>query len=610
MRFTNSLWRRVLYVAMIIFIGIWLVQPVLAENLLKETLGTSTVDANQNSIGASYNYSAFNFTATSNYSVKIVQIYVSEYQNLDTDVVASIFSANSSGGPGVQIGKNSSPLNTFAAGNYYNFTFEDSSPAVVNNTKYFVVFHNHAPTSKWIRMGDTAGAASNFINWEAPSSITSFENGQGGTYAADVNIHLWGGNASNVSLNQILFNQCPNESLIYNKINFTFKDEETLATLNGSILGTSIDYYLDDPNNHSTLTTGNTTEYEQISFCSNMYITNFTTDFYMPYSFGTYPQRIFRGTELLSQNPINKVLYLLGASSGQYVTFQVINSAEQVLDGVYVEINKTISGTERTISTGYTGSDGGITFWLNPDDVYKARFSLSPYDDYTISQSFTQTSYTITLGQTTNATSNDYTKGITYSFKPALDWLNNNTDYNFNFTLTSTYWALSSYGYNITNEHGTLIINNSNTNTTGGFISNTVNTGLNDSFYVTYFWIINGTNTHASRSYRIINLDNNGYSITRLFTDFSSYVSTGFFGLTDFGVGLIVFFIIVITVGTAKVKFGLSDEATLTGIIFALVVFFDVGIGLLPNPIGSVSHFPSILMGIIFIGFAAKEVFQ
>lgn len=418
--------------------------------------------------------------------------------------------------------------------------------------------------------------------------------------------------AITVNYDDYSFNLC-NATINYSFINFTFKDESNLSDIGASIFGSTVDYTFSGTNISDSFTITNTSQLTSRAFCSNIESDTVTVDFVIEYDATSYPQRIYQARHVLTSTTTNKVLYLLSSSDGIYVTFQVINAAEQPLEDVYVQINKSISGTQEIIGSGYTGADGGITFWLNPDDQYTVFAYLSPYSAYSTTQAFTQDSYTINLGSSVTANASDYNKGITYTIAPTGTHLTNGTFYSFNFTITSTYWALDKFGINITNQNGVLLGNITNlSGTTGGKVTRSIFTGENTTLRFTYFWTINNETSYASRNYRVLDLSSNDYSIKKWFTDFDTYVDSadGLFGITEFGVGLIVFFIIVGTVGTARVKFGLNDEATLTGILFALVLFFDVSVGLLPNPVGAIPHFPSVLMGIIFIGFAFKEVFQ
>ena len=121
------------------------------------------------------------------------------------------------------------------------------------------------------------------------------------------------------------------------------------------------------------------------------------------------------------------------------------------------------------------------------------------------------------------------------------------------------------------------------------------------------FWTINGNQTNATRLWAILDTTDEGFSINTFFNRLSTYLTSGLFGLTDFGLGIIVFTIILLTTGTISHKAQIRDPAGISMILFALVAFFDVGLGIMPNPAGAVSNFPTILVGFIMSGLLFKE---
>lgn len=397
-------------------------------------------------------------------------------------------------------------------------------------------------------------------------------------------------------------------------VNFTFKDETDLSSINATIVSGTFEYYLGSGTITKSLSFTNTTENPSYSFCSSPSDRNLYVDSYIPYASTNYPQRIFNpSVKTYSSSVSNQILYLLSSTDGLYVTFQVINAAEQSLQGVFANATRSISGTETLVAEGTTGADGGITMWLNPDVIHTACFSLVNYNIFCTTQMFTQSTYTISLGgDAGNSNVSDYQTGIDYSFRPTDSYLSNGTYYLFNFTLSSSYWALDSFGFNITNGSGSLLASNSSTSSSGGDILLNVSTGQNSSFYITYYWIVNGTTTQSSRSYLIIDLSDTSFSIANLINRFTGYVNSDptFFGLNDFGLGLLSFLLILVVTGTIKTKYGLSNAAALLGVIFGLVAFLDVSLGVIPNPIGAVSNFPTIMTGVLFAGFLFKEVFK
>jgi hypothetical protein len=417
----------------------------------------------------------------------------------------------------------------------------------------------------------------------------------------------------NISVEQINFGIC-NSTYTKKVVNFSFKDESSLSFINATIDLASFTYGIPSSSITKDYTFVNATHNIEYNFCvypssiENLSITGSIQ--YAHSGTTTYPQRKRVVSQTYSNSSItNNILYLLPSTDGIYVTFQVINSAEQPLNNVIANATRQISGTDEIVGQGTTGADGGITFWLNPNFMHNFYFLLDPYPLYLTSLTPTQTSYTITLGSVTTSNFTDYTKGITYSVKPTSTYLENGTLYGFNFTISSSYWDLDSYGFNLTNEDGTLIGTASGTGNSGT-INLDKNTGQNETFVITYYWIINGTTTQASKSWVILDLSGNTFSIYHLLTDFKTYIGLGLFGLTDFGVGIICFLIIILVTGTLKLKYGISNDSVICGIIFGLVALLDVSFGLIPNPVGAVPNFPTIFVGIIFAGFIFKEVFQ
>ena len=400
-----------------------------------------------------------------------------------------------------------------------------------------------------------------------------------------------------------------NATLTYYILNFTFKDESTLNPINATFTG-YFNWTADGGVNNNSFSYTNTTEGKMVTLCASDTESRDVT-YSVSSSSTSYPIRTFSEKTNLPGSPMtNKTLYLLDSSTGIYTTFAVINAAEQPLEGVLVNISRSIESNNVVLGAGYTGADGGITFWQNPNYAHTTDFLLSPYPLYSVTQAFTQSSYTITLGGTGNTNITDYQKGVNYSINPLNSYLLNGTTYTFNFSITSTYYNLQVFGFNLTTSNGILIGSNSSTGATGGVVSLSKNTASNTSFILNYYWTINNTNTSASRNWLIINTDDTGYSIANLLSNFNTYRASGLFGIDDFGVGILSFILILLITGIIKSRYSIADEAVIVGIIFSLVALFDISFGLIPNPIGAVPHFPTIFMGIIFLGFMFKEVYQ
>ncbi|GAG54645.1 unnamed protein product, partial [marine sediment metagenome] len=163
-------------------------------------------------------------------------------------------------------------------------------------------------------------------------------------------------------------------------------------------------------------------------------------DYIIQYKNSSAPQRTFDPPFTTFSNvTTDQTLYLLSSADGIYVTFQVINVAEQPIADVVVNASRVIAGSIEIVGQGITGADGGVTFWLNPDFLHTLTFVASGYEQYTTSLTPTQSSYTITLGGEAVVEISDYQRGMVYSIEPTFQ-LFNHTAYNFNFTLASAYW--------------------------------------------------------------------------------------------------------------------------------------------------------------------------
>ena len=316
-----------------------------------------------------------------------------------------------------------------------------------------------------------------------------------------------------------------------------------------------------------------------------------------------YPQRTsYFDNEYYPASTSSKILYLLNTADGIYVTFQVINPAQQVVSDVTISV---YSGAT-LIESKNTDSSGGATFFLNPLTNYNISAVKTGYTSTSIMVTPTQSSYTITISPSLSS-SIDYTKGISTLINPTNSYLINNTITPFNLTLNSTFWTVTSFGFNILNSSG-YNLGHVNDTTNGGIVNKNVDTGNNTQLFMNYYYVINGTYTNATKIFYVENLGDTSWSLKYLFTDLSLYLTSGLFGLDNFGLAILTFLTIFILTGVMSYKYGFTSPAAIMALIFGLVLFFDVGIGIMPNPVGAISHFPTYFIGIIFASLFIKEV--
>lgn len=402
-------------------------------------------------------------------------------------------------------------------------------------------------------------------------------------------------------------------------INFSFKNE-TLAqeSVSASFSSTWV-YWISSQTNNKTLSYTNTTANPSYAFClspGNKTISStLSSSYYNSYSV----QRNYApGTLSLSNATTNTTLWLLPTSDGLYVTFQVINLAEQVIQGTLVNISRSGVGL---IESKETDDAGLATFFMNPNFAYTIEATKTGYPAFSTSITPTQSSYTITLGGGITSSTNisDYFKGVSYTIGPAKAFLDNDTVYQFNISLSSSFWDIDSFGFVLRNNSGGIVVSNSSTSN-GGLVSYSLNVGTNASIKMDYFWVIGGNYTNASTYWIVSDTSGTGFSLWHFGTRLRTYITggvgdtDGLFGLTSFGLNIIVFFIIIISTGLVAFKVGFDRPLLIVGVMLAVTFLFDVVLTLITYPETITNVLPvggaTLIIALVFIGIYIKEQTQ
>ena len=402
-------------------------------------------------------------------------------------------------------------------------------------------------------------------------------------------------------------------------LNISFKDEATLGYINASIPTSTFVYYLGSGAVNKTYTYVNTSVNYNYEFCATPDLT-FNVDSYIQYKQGTdYPQKIYDPESIEYTSTItNKLLYLLSSVDGIYVTFQVINSAEQTISGVEVSGTRVISSEEVNVAQGLTDASGSVTFWLNPDFSHTFSFSKDGYEDEVYTVTPTQSAYTVSMGGGI-IPETDCTRGMSYQITPSNNFLDQNTEYDFSFIMDTSYWALTLFNASLYYGNGTLIDSDSSTIQEGGTLSfNDINTTNQTEMYLEYSYEVNDSVCFSSSVNWIIqSIDGRDYSIWNLFNQSKTYLDSNLYGIkgesgnNDFGIIVIIFLIIVLVTGVSIQKFGVQSEQAIMSIIFGLVAMLDFGFNLIPRiQIGGLSaipHFITIMTFLLWLAFVIKE---
>jgi hypothetical protein len=505
--------------------------------------------------------------------------------------------------------------------NYINWSVTPSLS--LNENSYTSTVYETEETFYWANV--TASVPANLTSAKLYIGGTPYASVQSGTIWNVSNIMvrssmvgnksiIWGINYSGTEYNTTAVYQtiapiqmglC-NATLLVSYLNFTFKDETTEGWMNATIPTSTFVYYLGNGTINKTLTYSQTVNQSSYKFCFLPGNKTYYVDSYMQYKLGTsYPQRIYDPnlTAYVNQTT-NVTLYLLDSTGGIYVTFQVVNTADQILSGVDVSATRDIGGVITEVATGTTGADGTVTFWMNPDFSHSMVFSKTGYNTYSTTLTPTQSSYTITMGSSSSSSggsSSDYTRGMKTYFYPKTRELSNDTSYTFAFNLTSSYWDLDSFGFKLRLSDGTIVGSDSST-TAGTAASDSYDVNNQTIIYMDYYWIVEGVYTNGSTSWVVSNSLNTDWSIKTFFDDADRYIDSGIFGIDNFGRLVIAFLILFLLVGGIGYKFGISNPIFISVLTFSVVFFLDVITGLIPAvPIAGrgIEHLITYVAGLI-----------
>lgn len=400
-------------------------------------------------------------------------------------------------------------------------------------------------------------------------------------------------------------------------LNITFKDEDDDSDIYASISTSTFLYYLDVSSYNKTYIFQNNTANPSYSFCGSPAHLNISVDYTLSYrNITAYPLRTYNQDLIsLSNQTTNTSLYLLSDTDGLYTTFQVLSTSGNPLNGVEVTGTRQSGATTLTVATGTTDSAGAVTFFLNPDYLHTFTFEKTGYNSYTTTVTPSSTTYTVTLSSTAiEGQIADYSRGITQVITPSTQSLNNHTYYVFNYSLTSTYWTISEFGFTLRYSNGTTI-GTINQITSGGSVVMNVTTANSTRIIMDYYYLANSTYVNGTRYWLVSRTSD--FSIMHFFSDLNLYLSANLYGINGedgddtFGMSLIAVLILVLTAGMLTYRYGIQSEASILAIITGIVMFLNF-VGFIPNPdflpsrvnLGEVLVFIS---AVITIGFIIKE---
>jgi len=378
-------------------------------------------------------------------------------------------------------------------------------------------------------------------------------------------------------------------------INFTFKNETVLKqSVNAFVSDSSWTYYLGTGSVQKNLTFSDATERASFSFCFVPAHRTVNLNLTLSYDNSESEQRVFNPAIFAqTRNTLNQTLFLLPSNDGIFVTFQVINIAQQPIPDALVTITRSGFGT---ISQTRTGGSGTTNVFLNPNFAYTLTVSATGFPTFSTTQAFPTTEFTVTLGGSA-VVGTDLGRGITVDINPKVGTLLNNTNVQFNMSLNSSFNVLDSWGFVLSNSSGTVLTSNTSTSTTGGTLFNTLNTGNHSLITMDYFWEINSTFNNRSVSWAVRAQPEGGFQ--SFFDRLKTYTDDGIFGLNNFSLALILFSMVFIFGGILSFKFGLTSPMAIFSVVTIFVILLDT-FELLPT-FGGVRFVPGVVMVLILI---------
>ena len=407
--------------------------------------------------------------------------------------------------------------------------------------------------------------------------------------------------SDNQLVNDLVFGYC-NTTLAQSYLNFSFRDETNNSVINATIPSATFVYWVNDSTLNQTYTFTNTTERLNWDFCASPPYSSFNIDYNLEYKSNNYPQRTSNPlVQPFTNSTTQKTLYLLGQNDGIYVTFQLVNQAQQTIKGVRVSANVTISNNDSEIIIGTTDDTGAVTAWLNPNTLHRFTFDGTDAGYNILQSSFypVQTSYTIVLGQITQ-TANDYTQGISYDVFPINETLFNSTQYGFGFNLTSTFWTVTEFGFTLKNSTNNQI-NVSRVSTNGGASGVIHNVGNESLIVMEAYWVVGGGNyTNVTFYWNVLNSGGTGFGLKTFFDRLGTYIDDGLFGLDGFGLAIIYFIVIFFIVGILSYQFGMTSPEAIGAMTWVLVLLGEI-LGLLNGIRPDNWNFPVALVSLTAI---------
>jgi len=346
-------------------------------------------------------------------------------------------------------------------------------------------------------------------------------------------------------------------------LNLTFRDETT----NTLIEGETFTVYLEKSDFSQTYSTA----------INPFNITGLDAELYtqLKVSSSNYPEKQYLNIDLRDgtrNSPVNFTVYLINSTDSTEKTFNIVDEALNPLEDVFVVFTRLINGTSTIIAEEESDFAGQCKLYLDENYEYTINFSKADYEDKEISLEPADDEYVITLISTVGLYNVSVYEGIRYSFSPSNTILNNDTHYNFTFTLNSTVWEVTNCTLRLKN--GTVLLNEtSNFTSDSCYIRMELNTiDMTTIVSEAIYELDSEYEFTVTQQYEVLYTYEGEFSLKNFLDDVTDF---GMAGFDDFGRMMLALIVIFIITALAAREIGFENKETLIFLVMALVWLFS-----------------------------------
>lgn len=328
-------------------------------------------------------------------------------------------------------------------------------------------------------------------------------------------------------------------------------------------------------------------------------------------SSGNYPERQYLDLNISNVTTTNLNIYLINNTLGSEITFNIVSVDGLVpLEDVRTVFTKIINGTSTVIVEEESDFAGQVVVTLDSNTQYTINFSKTDYEDRTITLEPKNLEYLIKMVSTIGAYNQSVHEGIRYKFEPSNIILNNNTKYNFTFTLNSTVWDVTGCALYLRNG-STLLDSTSSYTSSSCFLRIEQDTfSMTNITSEVIYQIGSAYNFTVSQQYSIIYTYEGQFSLKNFLDDLTDFSMAGF---DSFGRRILAFIVIFIILAMASMKISFEHKEVPLFIFWALVGFFSyvnwfyLDLGTMPDLLGLKKWFVFYLVSLVCAGFMMNK---